>query len=142
MNENKENTKKRFKIRLLDILLIILAIGVAAWFFIKPKFEPEKRNTDNKKIIMFVGNKEIEIPFKDQKLNLKEDFFGADLKRYNINRDITLEIKDKNARVTTSNCPDKVCVNSGWASECGDVIICMPNVFGVLISCDNKNENK
>lgn len=141
MKENFDNDKKvkKFKIKLIDIIFIVAALCVSALFFIKLPTE----TGDAKKLMIFNGEQEIEIPFVDQTIDFKKDFYGSDFRRYNLNRDIILEVKDKKARVTTSDCPDKVCVNSGWASDCGHIIICMPNSFGVLIDCKgNINENK
>lgn len=141
MNENFNSDKKikKFRIKLIDIIFIVAALCISGLFFLN---QPSKE-ADSKKLIIFNGEQEIEIPFVDQNINFKNDFYGSDFKRYNVNKDILLEVKDNKARVTTSDCPDKVCVNSGWASNCGHVIICMPNSFGVLIDCKgNIDENK
>lgn len=44
------------------------------------------------------------------------------------NQDITLtvEIADGRARVKRSDCPDQVCVHSGWLSRNGQAAVCVP----------------
>lgn len=39
----------------------------------------------------------------------------------------TVTIKDGKAAVTFSNCPGVDCVHSGWISEAGRTIVCLPN---------------
>ena len=39
----------------------------------------------------------------------------------------TLEIKDHKIRVLEADCPDKVCVNTGWLDSPAIPIICLPN---------------
>ena len=39
----------------------------------------------------------------------------------------TLEIKDHKIRVSEADCPDKVCVNTGWLDSPAIPIICLPN---------------
>lgn len=38
----------------------------------------------------------------------------------------TIEIKDGKIRVSHADCPDKICVNTGWLSA-GIPIVCLPN---------------
>lgn len=41
---------------------------------------------------------------------------------------VVVEItEDGRARVRTSDCPDKVCVKTGWIEHPGEVIVCLPN---------------
>ena len=39
----------------------------------------------------------------------------------------TLEIKDHKIRVSEADCPDKVCVNTGWLDSPAIPIVCLPN---------------
>ncbi|NPV91344.1 MAG: NusG domain II-containing protein [Firmicutes bacterium] len=36
----------------------------------------------------------------------------------------------------TSDCPDKICVQTGWLEKYGDIAICMPN--RVIVTIENK----
>ncbi len=54
---------------------------------------------------------------------------------------MTVEIYNKMVRVKESNCPNKICVKTGWISHNGEYIACVPN--GVLIKLIyRKKENK
>ena len=44
-----------------------------------------------------------------------------------------LVIKDGQAAITEATCPDKICVHTGWISETGQTIVCMPNRVSVTI---------
>ncbi len=39
----------------------------------------------------------------------------------------TVEIKDGKIRVKDADCPDKVCVNTGWLSSSAVPIVCLPH---------------
>lgn len=41
--------------------------------------------------------------------------------------DMVIEIKSGRVRVAESNCPNQVCVRTGWVSRPGRTIICVPN---------------
>jgi len=41
---------------------------------------------------------------------------------------VVVEIADDGrARVRSSDCPDKVCVKTGWIEHPGEIIVCLPN---------------
>lgn len=42
-------------------------------------------------------------------------------------------IKDGQAAITEASCPDKICVHTGWISETGQTIVCLPNRVSVTI---------
>ena len=44
---------------------------------------------------------------------------------------VEIEVKNGKIRVSSSSCPDKVCVNCGWLEEKGDTAVCLPN--GVVV---------
>ena len=39
---------------------------------------------------------------------------------------LTVEIRDGRARVSDSDCPDKICQRTGWISRKGETVICAP----------------
>lgn len=51
---------------------------------------------------------------------------------------LTVQVKDGAARVVESDCPDRVCVNSGWLSRAGSSAACVP--AGVLVRIDGEAE--
>ncbi|MCR4401297.1 MAG: NusG domain II-containing protein [Firmicutes bacterium] len=47
---------------------------------------------------------------------------------------VTVEItEDGRARVLDSDCPDRVCVRTGWIDQPGETIVCLPNRVVVKI---------
>ena len=46
---------------------------------------------------------------------------------------ITFERKDNRIRIISSDCPDKICKKTGFISDCGETIVCMPNKIIVEI---------
>ncbi len=44
---------------------------------------------------------------------------------------VEIEVENGRARVLSSSCPDKVCVNCGWLENKGDTAVCLPN--GVVL---------
>lgn len=41
-------------------------------------------------------------------------------------------------RFQEADCPDKVCVDTGWLSEKGDTAVCLPNRAMLIIEGENK----
>lgn len=51
---------------------------------------------------------------------------------------LTVEILDGRARVLRSDCPDGICVASGWIERPGQSVVCAPAGVRLLISGDEK----
>jgi len=47
-----------------------------------------------------------------------------------------IRIKDNKVRVTYSDCPEKICEKTGWISNVGEIIVCVPNK--VIITIDGE----
>lgn len=52
---------------------------------------------------------------------------------------LTILILDGKACVSETDCPDKLCVHTGWLKTNGDTAACLP--AGVLISVDNRQDS-
>lgn len=96
--------------KLLIILIVILLIFVGFTVYLSQKPVSKARFTVNGEII-----KEF-----DLNENCVENFSSHGV-------DITIEIKDKSARVVHSDCPDKICVNTGYISNITQTAVCLPN---------------
>lgn len=55
------------------------------------------------------------------------------------NGPVELELSDGRIRFVHADCPDQVCVNTGWISHPGRAAACIPN--GILIEIDGKTED-
>lgn len=53
--------------------------------------------------------------------------------------DVVIEIKSGRVRVAESNCPNQVCVHTGWVSRPGRTIVCVPN--RVVIEVKGRTSN-
>lgn len=41
--------------------------------------------------------------------------------------DLRIVVADNRVAVLSAECPNKICVRTGWRSHAGDVIVCVPN---------------
>lgn len=44
-----------------------------------------------------------------------------------------VELKDGKVRVKEADCPNQVCVNTGWLSKPGQISVCAPNKLKVIV---------
>ena len=51
-----------------------------------------------------------------------------------------VKVRDGEVYVTDSDCPDKVCENTGKISKSGESIICVPNRISIEISGEAEND--
>ena len=49
-------------------------------------------------------------------------------------KNLRIEVKDGRVAVTESDCPDKICVNTGFVSGRGRTIVCVPERVAVVLS--------
>ena len=47
--------------------------------------------------------------------------------------EVIFEIKDNRIHFKYSDCPDKVCVNTGYISSAGQLAVCLPNKLSLKI---------
>lgn len=47
--------------------------------------------------------------------------------------DVKIQIKDGMIGFIESDCPDKVCINTGFLSRAGQTAVCLPNAISVVI---------
>jgi len=52
----------------------------------------------------------------------------AESGRYNL-----VEIDGERVRVAEAECPNQICVNTGWVSHPGQVVVCAPNKLVLLV---------
>jgi hypothetical protein len=53
---------------------------------------------------------------------------------------LTVEIKDRQVRVTEASCPKKICERQGWITRGG--IVCLPNRISVIVGGPEKNDGR
>lgn len=47
---------------------------------------------------------------------------------------LTVEIRDGHARVRETDCPDRVCLHTGWISRKGETVICAPAAVRLTVT--------
>jgi len=53
------------------------------------------------------------------------------------NPNIKFKIKDNAIAFISSDCPDKICVNTGWLRYSGQTAVCMPNRVSIHVTGNN-----
>ena len=60
---------------------------------------------------------------------------------YPLDKDQKINIKEKNGRIMTkANCPDKVCIHTGFIDKPGQSIVCLPHKINIKIISDDDSQ--
>jgi len=51
---------------------------------------------------------------------------------------LTVEIREGRVSITRADCPNHVCMKTGWRSRAGEVIVCVPNKTVVRVLGEQK----
>ncbi|HXX65460.1 MAG TPA: Gx transporter family protein [Bacteroidota bacterium] len=70
------------------------------------------------------------------KLSLLED---AQLQVHGAKGDLHVEVRQGRVRIVDAECPNQICVRTGWRMRQGEVIVCVPNKTVVRILGENVN---
>lgn len=54
---------------------------------------------------------------------------------------LTVEIFDGRARVSESDCPDRICVSGGWIAKSGETVVCAPAGVRLTVLAEGGTEN-
>ncbi len=119
--EIKEN--ERPVIRKIDMIIILTLIIFAALFLL---IINSKNNADVYYEIIYDG----EVIASSDLLQNKS--FSSE-----INPDVVFEIRDGKIAFIHSDCPDKICVNTGFISKPSEAAVCMPNKLMIRIKSRN-----
>ncbi|MFX3617313.1 MAG: NusG domain II-containing protein [Sporolactobacillus sp.] len=111
----------------LLVLLSFLPLGVFSYVQAKHSANSDARvaviSVDSKKVrqVMLSGNTQIE----------KFDIRGE-------NGDLnTIEVRKDRIRIKSANCPDQICVRTGFISKPGETIVCLPHRLVIEIQSEN-----
>ncbi len=113
--------KKLPAFRFGDLLVISAVLILALYFITSASTEDNKL----KRLVLVNGTQTINLSWKNETIDLEKL----------INKKMLVEVQDGKARVISSNCPDKVCVHTGWVSECGHIAACLPNGVALMVEC-------
>lgn len=56
--------------------------------------------------------------------------------------EVTIVVEGGRIRFEQSNCPDKICVHSGWLSKSGQSAACVPAGIAISVSGDNASQSE
>jgi len=98
--------------RLLIALIVLFSIAAILWNW----SGDSKSSKHAGRVAIHQGGKLLE------KVGLEEDTIIV-----LPNGEMKIEVKESRIRVTWSDCPKQLCVNTGWIKTAGEVIVCVPN---------------
>lgn len=113
-----------------DIILIISVIIIALGAILGNKILNSGKSD---RVEIYVDNK----LYKE--LSINED------KKIEINNGKgknTVYIHDNGVEMLHANCPDKVCVRTGFVKKTGESIVCLPHRVNIKIVSDNKDKKE
>lgn len=116
------HTQNRRFLKKQDIITIltILIIGITAFIVIK-LVSPH----GEKAVISVDGN-----VISEHSLDNSSEFTVKEAKG------AVIEIENGQLRVKSSDCPDKICVNTGYISKEGEKIVCLPKKLIIEVKAD------
>lgn len=101
----------------MDFIIIIIALFIA--------FSVQSiRSSENgkKAVIVINGTVKREISLSKNQIFALEE-----------NKNIVFEVRDGKIRFAESDCPDKICINTGFIGTEGQSAVCLPNKVAVKI---------
>lgn len=104
-------------------LILFMAAGVAA---VQAGYFASRAAASGEltAVIEVDGKRVMEVPLSRDRTFTVDTFVGPEI----------LEIKDGRIRVRESDCPDQICVYTGWISRPGQAIICLPGRMIVTVA--------
>lgn len=108
------------------VLAVVIILGAAALMV----GQSLGRSTDGgREVIIQVNNQE----FRRVSLSQVSGVATVDVPAGDGHRAVVEVASDGRARIKESDCPDKVCVRTGWIANPGQVIVCLPNKIVVRV---------
>jgi len=113
---------------ILIILIVAVSVSMMAGFALS-----KTRYRDMKKVAVIIQNnnviKKIDLDSvnEPERLIIEGDY-----------REVIL-IEKGRIRFEEANCPDRLCVKTGWLNEAGDIAVCIPN--GIIIKIEGEKQD-
>ena len=128
IKESPDLAKTPRRIRAGDIVVIVALLAGTVAFITILHSHPSDR-------VKVFRNEEViaEYPLDEDRIFSMEGLIGS----------VVVEIKDKQVRVVSSSCPNKICVHTGWISRSDDqFIFCAPNRILVITESGSEKERR
>ncbi len=110
------------------LLVVVIILGASFFVFHNRRAEQVRNASSSLAVVVEIEGQVV------QKFDLAQDLEPLKIEtRHGFN---TIEIKDEKVRVVEADCPDLICVYTGWRGHVGQLIVCMPHYFVVKIVDD------
>lgn len=110
-----KHMQKNIKSKIAYIVIAVVAVVCIIFIIFKPV-------SDNPIATIWVDGKE----YKEINLSkAKDEVFSV--------KSVTFEIKNHEIRFINSDCPDKICVHTGWIKNPTESAHCLPNKISLTI---------
>ena len=103
---------------LLIIAILILAGGVWGYTLCT-------RNAGGEAVVTVDGEELLRVPLSEPHTYIRQDQSGEVLN--------TVVVRDGRVCVESANCPDQICVRTGWIQYDGQMIVCLPHKLIVTV---------
>lgn len=110
------------------ILIAVILIAIAALF----GYTKFKDANEEAAVVAVYKDNEL---YKEIQLDEEVEFTIKD--REHINK---VKVHDNGVEVTEANCPDKVCVKTGFITKPSQSIVCIPNKLNIKIIDNNSSD--
>ena len=108
-----------------DYVIVVLVLALAVFMLVGSNGSPF--SNDKGRLMMISGEKETILQWKNTTYSIYDETGKRMI--------IQIDGDNRRARVVSSDCPDKLCVHSGWVSACGHIAACLPNGVLLMIDC-------
>ncbi|WAW14012.1 NusG domain II-containing protein [Peptostreptococcus equinus] len=113
-----------------DIILILIVAILIGQFIIINKFINKDKGD---RVEIYLKNK----LYGTYSLDKEKKIYISDAGNKNV-----LKIHDNGIEMIETNCPDKVCVKTGFISKPGQSIVCLPHKLNVKIVSDDESKKE
>lgn len=112
-----------------DIIIITAVLLTAGLLFFIPKIQNPSASDPQKTVIITENGDTV---YKIKLSDLKEEQI------YSLGN-MQISVSPDGAKITQSDCKDKICMRTGLLKNNGDTAVCVPNKVTVKIVTDGKN---
>ena len=105
-----------------DILFILLMLLIAGGVWV---YTLCNRDAGGEAVVTVDGEEVLRVPLSEPHTYIRQDQSGEVLN--------TVVVRDGRVCVVNANCPDKICVRTGWIQYDGQMIVCLPHKLIVTV---------
>ncbi|NLJ73810.1 MAG: NusG domain II-containing protein [Firmicutes bacterium] len=113
--------------RLLFVVLVIIGLST----FVYTQFVVPRQSKGTMVVVEIDGEIVDELNLNENAHNIRYETANG----YNI-----LEVQDGKVRITEADCPDLLCVHTGWRERVGQMIVCLPHRLIVKIVGEDESQ--